>query len=227
MGHGGKHMMGHGGKHMMPGGGMYKRMGDGGKAKGRLMQYLASGGMMPMDPKMAEHGMRVTSGGVMVKIMPMEEGGMVKKGNKGLKALAAKNPELKYVGKKGMKMPGGGHVFKKAQNGTKVQGNPRAEAEAQVKLRRANIDRLKKEKASIQAGGTSTGAKALIGDDKFKNLIGLSSISASAVSKLHAGYDALIAAERKQLAGAMKAMERPPMLKKGDMEKAMARAAKQ
>jgi len=215
---------------MMPGGGMYKRMGDGGKAKDRLMQYMASGGMMPMDPKMAKHGMKITDGGVMVKIMPMEDGGAVKKmthggvhedpiisaarkagrakiaamesrdksqagmarranlasksttqrlvermgapfmkdsgvdarpgtlapqsmipkgsvpsatrfagrrrstpsktevpnpelkkartiqtrkGNKGLKALAAKNPELKYVGKKGMKMPGGGHVFKK------------------------------------------------------------------------------------------------------------------
>ena len=81
MGHGGKHMMGHGGKHMMPGGGMYKRMEKGGKAKNRLMQYMASGGMMPMDPKMAKHGMKVTSGGVMIKIMPMdmEEGGMVQK----------------------------------------------------------------------------------------------------------------------------------------------------
>ena len=341
MGHGGKHMMSHGGKHMMPGGGMYKRMSDGGKAKNRLMQYLASGGMMPMDPKMAEHGMRITDGGVMVKIMPLEDGGAVKKmthggvhedpiisaarkagkakiaamesrdksqagrarranlasksttqrlvertgapfmkdsqtgqplapqsmiprgavpaatrfagrrrstpsktevpnpelkkartiqtrkGNKGLKALAAKNPELKYVGKNGMKMPGGGHVFKKAQEGTKVQGNPRAEAEAQVKLRQANIARLKKEKAGIQAGGSSTGAKALAGDDKFKSLVGLSNISSSAVSKLHAGYDALIAAEQKQLAGAMKAAKRPPMLKKGDMAKAMARAAKQ
>ena len=346
MGHGGKHMMGHGGKHMMPGGGMYKKMGDGGKAKDRLMQYMASGGMMPMDPKMAKHGMKVTDGGVMVKIMPMEDGGAVKKmlhggyhdpsesrleeaakagkakiermesrdksqagrarraglaskstaqrlvertgapfmkdrgrdarpgtlapqsmiprgavpsatrfagrrrstpsksevpnpelkkartiqtkkGNKGLKALAAKNPELKYVGKNGMKMPGGGHVFKKAQEGTKVEGNPRAEAKGQVKLRQANIARLKKEKAGIQAGGSSTGAKALAGDAKFKSLVGLSNISSSAVSKLHAGYDALIAAEQKQLAGAMKAAKRPPMLKKGDMAKAMARAAKQ
>ena len=32
-----------------------------------------------MDPKMAEHGMKVTSGGVMIKVMPMEEGGMVQK----------------------------------------------------------------------------------------------------------------------------------------------------
>ena len=184
---------------------------------------------MPMDPKMAEHGMRITDGGVMVKIMPVEDGGAVKKmthggyhdpsesriekaakagkaiyearesrdksqagkarraslasksttqrlvertgapfmkdsqtgqplapqsmiprgavpaatrfagrrrstpsktevpnpelkkartiqtrkGNKGLKALAAKNPKLKYVGKDGMKMPGGGHVMRK------------------------------------------------------------------------------------------------------------------
>ena len=113
MGHGGKHMMGHGGKHMMPGGGMYKRMKDGGKAEDRLMQYMASGGVMPMDPKMAKHGMRVTNGGVMIKVMPMEEGGMVKEGSKGLKALAAKNPKLKYVGEKGMKMPGGGHVMRK------------------------------------------------------------------------------------------------------------------
>ncbi len=151
----------------------------------------------------------------------------VRKGSKGLKALAAKNPKLKYVGKDGMKMPGGGHVFKKANEGTKVEGNPRAEAKGQVKLRQANIARLKKEKAGIQAGGSSTGAKALAGDDKFKSLVGLSNISSSAVSKLHAGYDALIAAEQKQLAGAMKAAKRPPMLKKGDMEKAMARAAKQ
>ena len=204
-----------------------KKMEDGGSAK-RLMQYMADGGMMPMDPKMARGGMKVTDGGVMVKIMPMEDGGAVKKmngggknedpiissarkagkakiermesrdksqagkarranlasksttqrlvehtgapftqdtlrgrgtlapqsmipkgsvpaatrfagrrrstpsktevpnpalqqaknlktkkGSKGLKALAAKNPKLKYVGKDGMKMPGGGHVFKK------------------------------------------------------------------------------------------------------------------
>jgi len=56
-----------------------KKMGDGGKAKQRLMQYMASGGMTPMDPKMAKHGMKVTDGGVMVKIMPMEDGGAVKK----------------------------------------------------------------------------------------------------------------------------------------------------
>lgn len=68
--------------------------------------------MMPLDPKMAKHGMKVTSGGVMIKVMPMEDGGMVEKGNKGLKALADKNPELKYVGEKGMKMPGGGALPK-------------------------------------------------------------------------------------------------------------------
>jgi len=400
-----------------------KKMGDGGKAKQRLMQYMASGGMTPMDPKMAKHGMKVTDGGVMVKIMPMEDGGAVKKmkhggkhpkeikgakatqvtqgegyemkkegpitsfiydpegmpgrsqtragkqgavprvtaktiiadtdttgskagqtsyttiragigggrrstsgqravsttitpenvmvrerrgqsarrgeqtmtarqvsdkraarmrsrmnkqiqdivasakrqgtfsketkvpyqrgqeyerilppqtarpeniakakrkGSKGLKALAAKNPKLKYVGKDGMKMPGGGHVFKKAQEGTKVtEGNRQADAKKAIKFRQDNIDRLKREKAGIQAGGSSTGAKALAGDAKFKDLVGLSSISSSAVSKLHAGYDALIAAEQKQLANAMKAAERPPMYKKGDLEKTMARAAKQ
>ena len=394
-----------------------KKMGDGGKAKQRLMQYMASGGMTPMDPKMAKHGMKVTDGGVMVKIMPMEDGGAVKKmkhggkhpkeikgakatqvtqragydikkegpitsfiydeegmpgrsqtragkqgavprvtaktiiadtdttgskagqtsyttiragiggggqgvsttitpdnvmvrerrgqsarrgeqtmtarqvsdkraarmrsrmnkqiqdivasakrqgtfrketkvpyqrgqeyerilppqtarpeniakakrkGNKGLKALAAKNPKLKYVGKDGMKMPGGGHVFKKAEEGTKVtEGNRQADAKKAIKLRKANIDRLKREKAGIQAGGSSTGAKALAGDAKFKDLVGLSSISSSAVSKLHAGYDALIAAEQKQLANAMKAAERPPMYKKGDLEKTMAKAANQ
>ena len=391
-----------------------KKMGDGGKAKQRLMQYMASGGMTPMDPKMAKHGMKVTDGGVMVKIMPMEDGGAVKemkhggkhtkgkkikgasatqekqgagyemkkegpvtsfvydeegmpartqtragkpgavprvtgktivadtptsgsqagktsyttirggiggavsttitpeglkvrerraqsarkgertmtakqlspkratkmrsrmnkqiqdivasaksqgtftenrrvpaqrgheydmikpaqtarpeniakakrKGSKGLKALAAKNPKLKYVGKDGMKMPGGGHIFKKAQEGTKVEGNPRAEAKGQVKLRQANIARLKKEKAGIQTGGSSTGAKALAGDAKFKSLVGMTSISSSAVSKLHAGYDALIAAEQKQLAGAMKAAEPPKMYKKGDLERAMAKSAK-
>lgn len=152
----------------------------------------------------------------------------VRKGSKGLKALAASNPKLKYVGKDGMKMPGGGHVFKKAEEGTKVtEGNRQADAKKAIKLRKANIDRLKREKAGIQAGGSSTGAKALAGDAKFKDLVGLSSISSSAVSKLHAGYDALIAAEQKQLANAMKAAERPPMYKKGDLEKTMARAAKQ
>jgi len=65
-----------------------KKMEDGGKAKDRLMQYMADGGMMPMDPKMAKHGMKVTSGGVMIKVMPMEDGGAVKEMNGG-----GKNPK--------------------------------------------------------------------------------------------------------------------------------------
>ena len=66
----------------------------------------------------------------------------------------------------------------------------------------------------------------MAGDTKFKSLVGMTSISSSAVSKLHAGYDALIAAEQKQLAGAMKAAEPPKMYKKGDLERAMAKSAK-